>query len=254
MAIRAPFAAPSVRRGQLPALVSDALFRWQARYLSLDAITGQTGALVRAATGTAVDRNGTSYTAAHSMPRWEARDRNGTGVRDTIGLRLAADDLTWAFNALPVAGTFYVEAAEVSTRTAGGGLLYLGNDAQSGARLKIDSTGTYYRSVLHNGTTSDTITLSSAIPTTDQAFRLAVQVQESTDGTQWRQRLLLDTLDDAGETVSDWGSYITKPTAWGSTCLMRANRAGSAGTQGSVWLRDIAYHPALLTLDQCARL
>ena len=249
-----PFSAPSVRRRGVPVVLSDALFRWQARYSSLDAITGQVGTLTRAATGTAVDASGATYTAVHSMPRWESRDWSGGGVRDALGLRLVADDLTWDFNAAPVAGTLYLEGAEVSTVSGSGGLLYLGNDAQSGARVKVDSTGTYYRSVLHNGTTSDTVTLGTAIPATGQVFRLAVQIQESDDGTQWRQRLIVDTLRDDGEVATDWGSYITKPTAWGTTTRIRVNRAGSAGTQGSTWVRDVAYHPTLLTLDDCARL
>lgn len=249
----APAPARAVRRAGAPVLTSSALFRWQARRLTLNAITGQIGTLVRASTGTAVDGLGTTWTAGHSMPRHEARDWSGTGVRDTQGLRMTTDDLSWPVNFLPGAGTLYVEFAEVATISASATLVYLGNDAQTGARIKVDSAGTYYRAILTDGSASETVTAAVA-PTADQCARLAVQVQFSDDLTQWRHRLLQDVLRTEGEDVTAWSTYQNVAAAWGATTRVRVNRAGSAGTQGSTWIRDVAWFPELLTLDECARL
>lgn len=250
--ITAPAPARAVRRAGAPVLASSALFHWQARRLSPYALTGQVGTLVRASTGTAVDGLGTTWTAQHSMLRHEARDWSGTGVRDTLGLRMTTDDLAWPVNFLPGQGTLYIEFAEVATISASATLVYLGNDAISGARLTVDSAGTYYRAILTDGSTSETVTLAAAAPTADQCARLAVQVQFSDDLTQWRHRLLLDVLRDTVDEATAWSTYQTAPAAWGATTRVRLNRAGSAGTQGSTWVRDVAWFPELRTLDECA--
>lgn len=246
----APAPTPAMRRRGAPVLTSSALFRYQPRRYTLNAITGQLGTLVRASTGTAVDGLGTTWTAAHSMPRAEARDWTGSGVRDTLGLRMTTDDLSWPVNFVPGAGTLYVEAAEVATLSGSGGLAYIGNDAQSGTRLTVDATGGYYRARLTDGTTTVTATLASVTPSADQCFRLAVQCQASS--TQLRIRLLIDVLRTAGSEATAWSSWLDTPAAWGATAKLRVNRAGSAGTQGSTWLRDVAWFPEIRTFDECA--
>lgn len=249
MAITSPRAAGGVRRTTAPALQSRSRFRWHARFASLDALTGQTGVFTRAATGTAVDANGTSITVGHSMPRWEARDFDGTGSRRELGLRMAADDLAWTFNGRPETGTLSVEFSENGTgTTANAGLVYLGNDAASGARLWITSSGTYYRATIHNGTTSQSVTLASVAPSTGDAVRAVVQLDD--DGTDWRIRLWVDTLASAGEEITAWSTAITRAATWGSTTKIRANRVGSAGTQGSTWVRQIAWDAGLLSPDE----
>lgn len=247
----APIPARAVRRQTAPALVPLSRFRWQARRASLDALTGQTGTLVRAATGTAVDANGTTYTAAHSMPRWEARDYWNTGTRDTLGLRLAADDLTWAYNGAPETSTLLVELSEAGTRTtSGAGLVYLGNDGQTGARLIVDASSNNYRATIHNGTTSQSVSLATATPTTGQGAMLAVQLED--DGTNWRVRLVLRVHPTGADSVTAWSSTVTRAAAWGSTTKLRLNRVGSAGTQGSTWVRQLALCDGLLSLDEIA--
>lgn len=246
----APTAARGVRRLTAPALTPVSRFRWQARRASLDALTGQTGTLVRASTGTAVDVTGTTYTAGHSMPRWENRDFSGGGSRYELGLRLTTDDLTWAANWLPETGTLYVELSEEGTRTtANAGLVYLGNDGQTGARLILDSDGTNYRATIHNGTTSQSISLATATPTTGQMTRLAVQL-EDTGGNQ-RVRLLLSIAGGA-VTETAYSSTVSRAAAWGTGAKLRLNRVGSAGTQGNTWVRQVAWHAGLLTLDEMA--
>lgn len=234
---------PSVRRQGPPGLQSTSQFRWQARLRSLNALTGQVGTLVRAATGTAVDANGVTYTAGHSRARWEARDYASTGLRDTLGLRLAADDLTWPCDWLPGLATLLVEFSEAGTRTtANAGLVYAGNDAQSGARLILDSNGTNFRATIHNGSTSQSIALATATPTSGQSAQLLVQLDD--DGTNQRVRLLL------GGTTTAWSSTVARAAAWGTGAKLRANRVGSAGTQGSTWIRQIAWEAGHLTAAQ----
>ena len=232
--IRTPPA--SARRASAPDTQSRALFRWQARDLALTAITGQIGTLVRAATGTAVDSNGITYTAAHTMPRWEARTWGG-GSR--LGLRMAADDLAWPVNFTPRTTTIGLERAEAGTRTtSGAGLWYLGNDGVTGARWLIDSNGTDYRATIHNGTTSVSATLATAMPTTGQAARLTMQVED--DGTNWRVRLFGDVVASTGASETAWSSTIARAATFGSTTRVRVNRIGSAGTQGSTWIAQCA--------------
>lgn len=240
--------ARAVRRVTQPGLVSVSRFRWQARRGSLDGITGQTGTLVRAATGTAVDVTGTTYTAGHSMPRWENRDFLTGGARYELGLRLAADDLTWDANWLPETGTLYVEFSEEGTRTtANAGLVYVGNDGQTGGRLILDSSGTNYRATIHNGTTSQSVSLATATPTTGQMARLAVQL-EDTGGNQ-RVRLLL-SVNGGTVTTTAYSSTVTRTATWGTGARVRLNRVGSAGTQGNTWVRQVAWAPGLLSLDE----
>lgn len=247
----APMPARAVRRATAPTLTPISRFRWQGRRGSLDALTGQAGTLVRAATGTAVDINGTTYTAGHSMARWENRDFANSGSRYELGVRLSTDDLFWAANWRPETATFLVEFSEAGTRTtANAGLLYLGNDAQTGARLLIDSTGTNFRATVHNGTTSQTSTLSTATPLTNQGTRLALQLED--DGTNWRVRLVLRVFATGSQEFSAWTTPIARAATWGTDAKVRVNRIGSAGTQGSTWVRQVAWCAGLLTLDEAA--
>lgn len=241
-----PFRA--VRRAIAPALVSVSRFRWQARRGTLEAVTGQTGTLTRAATGTALDITGTTYTAGHSMPRWENRDFSSGGSRYELGLRMAADDLTWDANWVPETGSLLVEFSEEGTRTtANAGLVYLGNDGQTGARLILDSNGTNYRATIHNGTTSQSVTLSTATPTTGQMARLLVQLED----TGGNQRVSLTLRVGAGaDTAAGFSATVTRAATWGTGAKLRLNRVGSAGTQGSTWVRQVAWCPGLLTIDQ----
>lgn len=238
----APTPARAVRRQNAPVLTAVSRFRWQGRFGALDALTGQAGTLTRAATGTAVDANGTTYTAGHSMPRWESR-------ASQLGLRLAADDLTWPCNWVPEQATILIDFSEAGTRTtSGAGLLYIGNDAQSGGRLIVDASSNQYRATIHNGTTSQSVSLATSTPTTGQQARLLVQLDD--DGTNQRVRLLLGIVGVSGETITAWSSTVARTATWGATAKVRANRVGSAGTQGSTWVREIAWVPGLLSADE----
>lgn len=242
---------PTTRHAGAPEVRARALFRWQARLLTTTAITGHEGALTRAATGTAVDSTGATYTAVHSMPRWESRTWGG-GAR--LGLRMAVDDLAWPVSCTPRTMTVVVEMSEAGTRTtSGAGLFYLGNDGITGARWLIDSSGTDYRATIHNGTTSVSATLTTAVPTTGQAARLTMQVEDN--GTTWRVRLLRDVVGSSGEADTGWSSTIARAATFGASTRVRLNRLGSAGTQGSTWVAQCAVVAGLRTttdvLEDC---
>lgn len=240
--------ARATRRLTAPVVQTRSLFRWQAAR-GLSALTGPVGTLVRASTASGnVDQTGTSYTAGHSMPRWEMRDHGGTGLRDTVGLRLSTDDLTWPVELLPQTLTLLVELSEAGTRTtAGAGLVYLGNDGQTGARLVLDSNGTDYRVTWSNGTTAVSATLATATPSTGQSARLIAQMEDT--GTTQRVRLGLDVLVTPGDSWTAWSSTVSRATTFPASTKLRANRVGSAGTQGATWLRQIAVVPGLQTAD-----
>lgn len=245
MTLTAPMPTPQARRSGALTLLSRSRFRWQARRGTLTALTGQVGTLVRAATATAVDANGVTYTAGYGAPRWETR-------HDALGLRLSTDDLTWPCNWLPGPGTLLVRMSEAGTRTtANAGLLYLGNDAQSGGRVYIDAASSQYRAGIHNGTTGQTVSLTGSTPTTGNAADLLLQLDD--DGVNMRVRLA--RWLSGVETQTAYTSTVTRFASWGSGTVLRANRMGSAGTQGSTWLREIAWEPGLLTYaEMLARL
>lgn len=243
-----PSIPPRVERGPV-ALRSVARFRAQYRRGTLTAITGQAGTLTRAATGTLVDSNGVTITAGHSMPRYEARLWADTAA---VGLRLGAgspgDDLTYPCDWLPERGTLYVAFSEAGTRTTSGATLaYLGNDAVTGAYLKLDADGTHYRVTVSNGSDSESVSAAVVDPTTGQACEAIVQLDD--DGTDWRVRLGLAVVTQAGEEWTAWTDPITRAATWGAGAKLRANRAGSAGTLGSTWLREWGWWPGLVTRD-----
>lgn len=245
MTFRRPSAPQAVRALGAPQIIARARFRYQPRRLSLDALTGQPGTLTRAASGTGVDGLGATYTAVHSMPRWESRSVDAARLpeREALGLRLVADDLTWPVAYTPAASTIVFDGAEGGTRTtAGAALWYLGNDAQTGARMYVASDGTNYGATLYNGVGSNnvSVSLSGAAPALDALFQMTLQVEESDDATQFRIRLVCDVRYSAGEVDSGWSAYLDKPSAWGAGAKMRVNRQGDSGTQGSTWLRELA--------------
>lgn len=221
--------------------ISRCLVHWDARDAVLATIQGHAATLTRAATGTATDANGTSYTAAQHAPRWEARDI-GSGGRDALGLRLAADDLTWAVAPAPRAMTLYVAFVEAGTRTGGDGLVYLGNDGQTGARLILDSSGSNYRVTYHDGSTSRTATLATGTPATDAFAELRAELRA--DGSV---RLGL-SVNGGAETVTAASSTLALASAWGSGAVLRANRVGSGGAQGSTWLRSLKLAAGVRTM------
>lgn len=203
-------------------------FLWLARELALTARSGQAGTLVRAATATAVDDVGTSGTVFHSQPAWERVDTDADAIRDRMALKLGADLLSWPFQPTPAAMAGIVEFIERGTvGVADAGLFYLGNDGVTGARLYIESTGTVYRLVYHDGSTAVTSALAAA-PSTGDLVRLQwtigaggiVQLSQSIAGAAW--------------TTAAASAAQALPATWGAgAAKLRLNSVGT-GNPGTM--------------------
>lgn len=232
---------PATRRLTPPTVRSVARWRWLGRLLSLDAMTGQVGTLTRAATGTALDSLGGTITWPHSAARWEIRGGRG-------GLRMATDDLTWPCTFTPEAGTLLVDWTQLTALTNGMGVLYIGDDAQSGNRFSLrGGAGNTLVAELRIGGNTSTATLTGTVATNDAVVAV---VQLDDDGTNQRVRIGA-YVNGATVAFSSYGTAIARGTAWAAGAVVRANRIGSAGTQGSMWLADAAWFPgAPLSLTQ----
>lgn len=225
---------------------SRCLFHWRRTDLSLDALTGHAGTLTRTTAGSATDQAGTALTVPHSLPRWDARDTDADSVRETVGLLLGtADALTWPWGGRPRALTAYVELVEAGTRTtSGAGLLYLGNDAATGARFYLDSTGTNYRAVYHDGSSSVTSTLATGTPASGARAEL-----RATLAANGAVQLGL-AVGGGAEAVATASSGLALAAAWGTGVRLRANNVGSGGTSGTVVLLTVKLAAGARTLDQ----
>lgn len=279
----APITARAVRRATAPVIIPASRFRWVARMGSLDAVTGQVGTLTRAGSATSADSRYAAYTAAHSMPRWESVNvdlstqltapgfallqEDGFGLLQEDGFalllenggpRLAlrmttaspdTDSLAWPINVPVETATILVDFVERGTRTTGNaGLFYVGNDAQTGARLEVFGTGSGYTASITDGSSSANVTLTTSTPADGRAARLAAQLE--VQGSVMRARLLLEVLGTAGTTTSAWTSTISTAASWGATTRLRLNRLGSGGAFGSSSFLQAAWVPGLVTLLQ----
>jgi len=240
-----PFIPPVLQRESAPPrLKASARFRVQARR-GLDALTGQAATLVRASTATITDSAGATVTIGHSMPRLESRTWLGAPA---IGVRLGTDDLTYPLDWLPETGTLFVEGINLGTaQTNGRGLVYLGRDDATGARLVVRGTGTTLAvDFINAGGLTSTATLGSAVAN-GAAFHLVVQLDD--DGTNQRVRIG-GAVNGTPVALSAYGTARARAAAWGTEARCRVNRVGSAGSQGDVWLRQLAWHAGLLTVDE----
>lgn len=211
------------------ALRSRTLFNFDPAYRSLNSLAGQVGSLARGATGTAVDSFGNSYTAVGVQPRWESRDTNSDSVRDSLGLLMGtADKLSWPSNLGVYAMAGRVAFAQVGAiAAAGSALFYLGNDAVTGARLFIASSGTGYQIVHHNGTAQVATTAATA-PTDGQLVVIRWQLNANGSVQMWQ------SINGAAETTTGATAANTPAAAWGSAAKIRLNSLGS-GTAMTAW-------------------
>jgi hypothetical protein len=237
---------PAVRRLGVPTVRPLALHRWQARRLSLSALTGQAGTLTRSAAATFVDSAGATVTAPNGAPRWESRALFG---EPAVGLRLSTDDLTWPLEWTLGPRTLYLEAINLGTaQTNNQGLLYAGRNDQTGARWLVRGTGTTFAASFFNASNQESTATLGAAVANGATVQLVVHLDD--DGANQRTRIGGAVN---GATV-DWSAYGTaraRAATLGTGALLRANRLGSAGLQGSCWLSDVAVYPGLLSLAEC---
>ena len=214
-------------------------FHWRGERFSLTALSGQTATLARTTTATPLDLSGTSRTVVHSQPAWQHEDWDGDATRDTPALLLGTSDTVyWNVPLLPAAVTVYLEFVQQgSMPSASGTIWYLGNAGNTGARLWIDSTGTYYRANHHNGTSSVTSTLAAA-PTTGQ--RVALRMTLKSDG----KVQLHQSINGAAESSASESGTLTLAAAWGDTRLY-GNSTGSTNAAAISVIRNRVARGAL---------
>lgn len=201
-------------------------FLWVGREsLSIDALSGQTGTLTAGSTSTITDTSGGTVTSNYRQPPYSY-----LAGQTVTGLLLGSGKyLAWTVNILPQTMCWMVDFVENGgVAVASAGVLYLGNSGATGARIYIDSTGTYYRATYTDGSTTRTSTLAAA-PTSGQRVRLRVQL--SATGTI----RIHQSINGAAETSASESAATTLPAAWTGTTLY-LNAVGTANTGANIYL------------------
>lgn len=231
------------RRSRLSRL----LFHWRGDRFELTTLTGQAATFSRAATASPVDDAGVARTVVQHQPAWEAVDWDGDAVRDRPALLLGASDrLYWNHLALPQALTIFVEFVEAGTRTtASAAIAYLGNAGNTGARLWVDSTGSFYRVRHHNGTSEVTSTIGSGQPTAGQRVRLRATLDAS------GRVQIFQSINGATETSGTLSGTLSLASAWSDTrCYLNSTGDTNNGVVKAVTVR---LAPGALTASQIQR-
>lgn len=200
--------------------------------------TGHLGAFSRGVTlASVLDSLGGTYTAVDAQPAWEMRDDGAGGQR--MGLRMGTSDRL-AFDAPPVLGPFrlLLEFTETGARigTAGGTLFALCNDAVSGGRIWIDTSGTAsgrYGINYSNGTTTRTARVSSGAPVSGDRVQLIADFAD-TGALSFSQR-----INGAAATTASAAALAI--VALGSGARIRLNSRGDTENPASA-----SYHLAKL--------
>jgi hypothetical protein len=229
---------PLTRVSRLP-------YHWRGDRYDLTALSGQAATFSRAATATPADVNGTTRTVVHSQPAWQHEDWDGDATRDTPCLLMGTSDKCyWSMLAPPEAGTWSVEFVERGTlATASDAIAYIGNAGNTGARLWIDSTGTFYRVRHHNGTAEVTSTISSGAPTAGQRVIIRV-VLASTGSVQ-----IFQSINGAAETSGSASATNALATAWSDTRLYLGT-TGDTNAGSTAFVRARMYLGGTLTAAQ----
>lgn len=225
--------------------VSRLAHHWESDRLSLDTVAGEAATFARAGTKSCVDSQGTSRTVNNHQPAWEAVDLDSDSVRESPGLLMGSTDtIWWPFLRTPGQLSALVEFVERgSLLTANAGVLYIGNDANSGWRLYIDSTGSQYRATLTDGATTRQSTMSGTAPTSGQRVRLRLNLTAAGVVT------LHQTIGAGSETNGNTPASLTPGAAWSDTRL-RLNSRGTGNVGSNLFFRSKVALQSGLTLAQ----
>lgn len=212
---------------------------WDASTGAIIARSGHTGMLTRAATATATDIRGITYTAQHNQLALENRDWRNDGTRQTVGLLLGTTDrLPFSIAFAPMAMLFYVEFIETA---ANGFRFSLSNAGGTGARLEL-SASTGYTLLHHNGTAGVT---TSAAPATSTGQRIRLYGGLTATGAA---QLWQSINDDADVTTGPTAANALA-TAWGTGSSLYVGSLGST-TGGQGWLRRVKFLAGMPTLTE----
>lgn len=216
----------------LPGLTGDQLESLSAWALHADfsaidlaAVSGQAAHFSRAGTRTAIDSQGVTRTLIDGQPAHEWVDLDADSVRETPGLLFGSADRLWYDMLLhPTDIVLYAEFVERGSLAAGGAVLYVGNEAGTGARILLESTGTQYRLTYTDGTTTRTSTMTGTAPVNGQRVQLTGTLSAA-GVAQVRQR-----INGGTETSAAAATALALPPAWGGTRAYVASRGNAAAS------------------------
>lgn len=207
---------------------------WSADTGTLTAASGQTGTWSRSATLASVsDALGATYTAQNAFPAFEQRDWNNDGVREAFGWRMATTDrLAFPTTLRPMAMAGLLEIIETGARTVAGSVLFaIRNDAATGAGLFLDTTGSFYRLVYTDGTTTRLVPLTSGAPVAGD------RVQFTWGLTATGVLTFNQSINGAAATTAV-GTALALPTLWGAgAASIRLNSESPTTNAGQAWYR-----------------
>lgn len=233
-------------RDPTPRELSACLYHWEAALASIDTVSGVPGVFARAGTLASItDGLGTTFTAPHSMPGFGMVDADGDTVREALALWMGTTDFLHHNVAPPVqALSFYLDFIETGARSSANATLFaICNDAVSGGRFWIDTSGSYYRANYNNGVAATAVsTLTVGQPTSGQRVRLFGYLLA---GGQLRisQRIGAAAQTDGNET----GPLALLP--WGAGAKARINSRGDTENPAQGRYRRAKLVPGLPSFD-----
>lgn len=216
----------------LPGLTGDQLGRLSAWPLHVDfseldlaAVSGQAAQFSRAGTRTAIDSQGVTRTLVEGQPAHEWVDLDADSVRETPGLLMGSTDRLWYDMLLhPTDLALYAEFIERGSLAAGGAVLYVGNEAGTGARILLESSGTQYRFTYTDGTTTRTSTMTGTAPVSGQRVQLTGTLSAA-GVVQVRQR-----INGGTETSAAAATALALPSAWAGARAYVGSRGDAAAS------------------------
>lgn len=204
--------------------VSRLIHFWESAELSLNAVTGEVATYTRPNVSSSPDSLGVSGTKANDQPRWHWFDVDGDGTNETPTLEMGGTSelIRWDYLArptVPLTGLIeFVESGAIAVVNAG--VVYIGNDGATGARLVVRSNGSQYQVVHNNGVSGVTSTMAGTAPVVGQRVRLRFELFASGSVR------IHQSIGSAAETSAVASGTLTPAAAWGDTRL----RLGSIGT------------------------
>lgn len=208
---------------------------WQARELSLNALTGQTGTLVRAVAAAANDTNGTSRTLSYHQPRW-TYENSAAGLRLGGASGNVTEYLTWDLPVLPVAMSGLFDFTEFGTaaNAAGASLGSLGTNSTTSPKIYWSSNASGQYAVTHDPTgTAAVVSAASVTPTTGQRCRFRWWLYSDGAVQSWM------SIDGGAETAGTKSAAKTFGAAWAGTPTMWVNTIGTTFTYGHTVLHGV---------------
>lgn len=199
----------------------------------LIATSGHLGTFARGATLASVsDYAGATYTAVNAQPAWESRDWTASGTRQSLGLRMGTSDrLAFPTTLRPMAMAGLLEIIETGARTSAGNTLFaIRNDAATGAGMFLDTTGSFYRLVYTDGTTTRLIPLTSGAPVAGDRVQFTWELS-GTGVLTFYQSI------NGGATTSAAGAALALPSAWATSASIRLNSESPTNNGAQGWYR-----------------